>query len=283
MTPVLPIAIVAGVFGALVGSFLNVCIVRWPAEQSILKPSRSKCPNCGHQITWYENIPVVSWLALRGKCSSCGNRISIQYPLIELATAAIWFLAFLLPHISSLAPDASNLTSVRLAVFATVMLGVSVTDARFYVIPDGFTLFGFGFLLVTSVVALFMGDVSPFVTPWPAFLGACVGAGAIAIAGWLGEVAFKREAMGFGDATLMAVCGAALGPELALFNVFVAAALGAVFFVAVVGPIAWIRARAAKRDFAMPMVPFGVFLAPAAVVTLFYGQRVLEWYLGTLR
>ena len=277
------VAIIAGLFGALIGSFLNVCIVRWPAEQSILKPARSKCPSCGHQITWYENIPVVSWLALRGKCSSCGARISPQYPLVELATAAIWAGAFLLPLASSPAPQATMFTSLRLAVFATVMLGVAVTDARFYVIPDGFTLFGFGFLLLTSFIAAVMSDVSFFAAPWPAFLGACVGAGAIAIAGWLGEVAFKREAMGFGDATLMAVCGAALGPELSLFNVFVGALIGAVVFALVVGPVAWWRARAAARPFEMPMVPFGVFLAPASVLTLLYGQRVLDWYFASLQ
>jgi leader peptidase (prepilin peptidase)/N-methyltransferase len=273
MTPYALVAL-AAVFGAMVGSFLNVCIVRWPADQSILRPSRSRCPKCGHQITWYENIPVISWLALRGRCSQCREPISPLYPVIELATGLIWgwsMLAF-----------GPTLLWLHMAVFATVMLGVSATDARSYVIPDGFTLFGFFFVIAMSIVALVRNEPSFFASPWQAVLGACVGAGAISIVGWLGEVAFRKEAMGFGDATLMAVCGAALGPERALFNVFVAAGIGAVVFTFVVGPVAAIRARNAQRQFEMPMVPFGVFLAPAAVVTLIYGDRWIAWYLGIM-
>lgn len=266
-----PAAVVAALFGSLIGSFLNVCIVRWPADESILRPSRSKCPSCGHEIAFYENIPVASWLMLRGKCSSCRAPISPLYPLVELGTAVLWGGAFLIPGLTLV-------SAFVVAVFATVMLGVAITDARAYVIPDGFTVFGFLFVIAASFVLAIRGDPSPFAAPWPAFLGACVGAGAIAITGWLGEVALKKEAMGFGDATLMAVCGAALGPERALLNVFVAALIGAVSFALVVGPIAAVRARRAGRAFEMPIVPFGVFLAPAAVVTLFAGDWVLSWY-----
>lgn len=274
--PPLVTAVVAGAFGALVGSFLNVCIVRWPAEQSILRPSRSRCPKCERMIRWYENIPVVSWLALRGKCAGCRAPISVQYPLVEIATALIWAAAFL--------PWAGTpLTSLRLAVFATVMLGVAVTDAKAYVIPDGFTLFGLGFVVMTSMLAALRGEASVFATPLQAMYGACVGAGAIAITGWLGEVAFKKEAMGFGDATLMAVCGAALGPKLALVNVFIAAAIGAVAFLVFVAPIGAFLARRTGRAFEMPLVPFGVFLAPAAVVTLLWGERLSVWYLGMIQ
>jgi leader peptidase (prepilin peptidase)/N-methyltransferase len=222
----------------------------------------------------------VSWVALRARCAGCGGAISAQYPLVELATALIWVMAFWLPDVMALPGGASLFASARLAVFATVMLGVSVTDAKHYVIPDGFTLFGFFFVLGAAIVGALIGDPGPFVGPWQGFLGACVGAGAIAITGWLGEVAFRKEAMGFGDATLMAVCGAALGPTLALVNVFVAAFLGAIAFVLVVGPVAWWRARRAGQPFEMPLVPFGVFLAPAAVVTLLWGERLIAWYLG---
>jgi leader peptidase (prepilin peptidase)/N-methyltransferase len=275
MNASLALVLLAAVFGALVGSFLNVCIVRWAAEESILNPPRSRCPRCGRQLAWYENIPVASWIALRGRCSGCAERISVQYPLVELVTALIWAGAFLWP-------SGSLATSLRVAVFATIMLGVAVTDARFYVIPDGFTVFGVLFVLAASMSGALRGDVTVFASPWQAVLGACTGAGAIAIAGWLGEIAFRKEAMGFGDTTLMAVCGAALGPERALLNVFVAAALGAVVFALVVGPVAWLRARRANREFAMPLVPFGVFLAPAAVVTLFYGERLMAWYAGIM-
>jgi leader peptidase (prepilin peptidase)/N-methyltransferase len=275
MTPDYLRAFAAGVFGALIGSFLNVCISRWPAGESIARPARSRCPKCGREIAWYENIPIGSWIALRGRCAGCGERISLQYPLVELSTAMIWAGAFLLPQLSTL-------TAVRVAVFATVMLGVAVTDAKSYVIPDGFTVFGLFFLLATSVLAAMRGDFSAFATPVDALFGACVGAGAIAIVGWLGEVAFKKEAMGFGDATLMAVCGAALGPERALVNVLVAAAVGSVAFLVIVAPIGAIRARRANKPFEMPLVPFGVFLAPAAVLTLAYGAQLIEWYLGLI-
>jgi leader peptidase (prepilin peptidase)/N-methyltransferase len=199
----------------------------------------------------------------------------MQYPLVELATAGVWAFAFWV--------SASPLVALQLAVFATVMLGVAVTDAKFYVIPDGFTLFGLVFIGVMSIAITLNAIPSPFADPWQALLGACVGAGAISIAGWLGEVAFKKEAMGFGDATLMAVCGAALGPERALFNVFVAAFIGAITFALVVGPAAAIRARKAGKPFEMPLVPFGVFLAPAAIVTLIFGNRWITWYLDLMR
>jgi leader peptidase (prepilin peptidase)/N-methyltransferase len=273
MTPSYLSALVAAVFGALVGSFLNVCITRWPSGGSILRPRRSRCPSCQREIRWYENIPVVSWLVLRGRCAGCRQPISAQYPLVELATAAIWGLSFLPPELPAL-------TSLRLAVFITVMLGVAVTDARAYVIPDGFTVFGFVFLFVAAVVGALRGDVSMFASPLGAMYGACVGAGAIAIVGWLGEVALKKEAMGFGDTTLMAVCGAALGPERALINVFVAATIGAAAFLLVVAPLASFRAKRAGRAFEMPLVPFGVFLAPAAVVTLLLGEQMVAWYVG---
>lgn len=281
MTPIFTM-LAAGVFGAMVGSFLNVCISRWPAEQSVLSPPRSRCPHCGRMIRWYENIPIVSWIALRARCAGCGGSISAQYPLIELLTALIWVGAFWLPGVMALDGAASTLFSVRLAVFATVMLGVAVTDGLHYVIPDGFTLFGFFFILGTALLAALMGSPGAFAGPWEGFLGACVGAGVIAITGWLGEVVFRREAMGFGDATLMAVCGAALGPTLALVNVFVAASLGAIGFVLIVGPLGWLKARRAGTPFEMPLVPFGVFLAPAAVVTLLWGERLIAWYMGML-
>jgi leader peptidase (prepilin peptidase) / N-methyltransferase len=262
------IAIIAAGFGALFGSFLNVCIARWPVDGSVFRPARSHCPHCGHAIRWYENIPVLSWLALRGRCSGCAAGISPQYPLIELSTAALWWLAFW-----GFGP---TLTALRFAVLATILLGVAVTDAKHYVIPDGFTVTGLIVVLATSVLGAMTGDVGPFAAPIDALYGACVGAGAIAIVGWLGEVALKKEAMGFGDVTLMAVCGAALGPPLVLLNVFVAALLGVVVSLLIIAPLGWWRARARGEPFALPQIPFGTFLAPAALVTLLYGERVLE-------
>lgn len=264
------ILIGAFVVGACIGSFLNVCIARWPAKQSVVAP-RSRCPRCAHEIGWAENIPLVSWLVLRAKCRGCGERISVQYPAVELVTALGWLAAFW-------AFD-DPFVALRLAVFGTILLGIAVTDAKHYLIPDEFTVFGLLWAIGTAAAAVFFfGDAPPFAGLVDSIYGACVGAGAIAIVAWLGEVALKREAMGFGDITLMAVIGAALGPSLALLSVFVGALLGAVVFIGVVFPIGWLRSRRAGADFEPPLVPFGVFLAPAAMLTLLWGRAAIDWY-----
>jgi leader peptidase (prepilin peptidase) / N-methyltransferase len=267
----------AFIVGACFGSFLNVCIVRWPMERSVMRP-RSRCPRCGNQLAWFENVPILSWIALRGRCRCCDESISAMYPTIELVVACGWMLAV---HYYG-----ASFTALRVAVFGTVLVGVATTDAKHYLIPDGFTLFGLMFALVTSVIAFFRGETLVFATPYDALVGACAGAGLVAIVGWLGEVVTKREAMGLGDVTLMAFVGAALGPTRALMTVFVGAALGAVTFAGIVIPVALVRRGHAREQtelalgstpFETPLVPFGVFLAPAALLTLFWGDALLAW------
>jgi leader peptidase (prepilin peptidase)/N-methyltransferase len=265
------LALVAtGVLGASLGSFLNVCIARWPVEASVVRP-RSRCPRCARGIAWQENIPVLSWLLLGGKCRGCRLPISLQYPAVELLVAAGWM--------ACLWAFGAGLEAVRVAVFGTLLLGVAITDARHYLIPDGYTVTG---LLVGgggAVAQLFTDEATRFAGPWDAVLGACVGAGAITIIGWLAEVVLKREAMGFGDSTLMAMVGAALGPERALLTIFAGAFVGAVAFLLVVAPVGWLRARRRGEAFAFPEVPFGVFLAPAALLVLLWGTPLITWYL----
>ena len=255
--------------GACFGSFLNVCISRWPDGLSVVRP-RSRCPNCGHQITAVENIPIFSWLALRGRCRGCGQRISFQYPLVEIIVGLVWMASFL--HFGL------TFTAGRVAVLITVLIGIAITDMKRYLIPDGFTVFGLIWVIVTAIISLFIGDGEPFAGAYDALLGACVGAGAIGIAGWLGEVALKKEAMGFGDVTLMAMVGAAVGPNRALITIFLGALIGSIVFLGVVYPISWLRARARKSEFEPPLVPFGVFLAPAAVIALLWGDRLILAY-----
>jgi leader peptidase (prepilin peptidase) / N-methyltransferase len=263
--------------GALIGSFLNVCISRWPMELSVISP-RSRCPSCQHPIAWYENIPVLSYIALRGRCRSCRRPISLQYPAVEVVVAIGWGAAFFA------FPNAY--TALRVAVLGTILLGIAVTDLQHYVIPDGFTVFGLLWMCVTPLLAILLGDHDGsggvFATPYETLLGACVGAGAISIIGWLGEVALKRDAMGFGDVTLMAVIGAALGPARTFLTIVLGAALGAGIFLLIVFPITWFRSRRAGRPFEPPLVPFGVFLAPAAMISLLWGYRVLVWYLARM-
>jgi leader peptidase (prepilin peptidase) / N-methyltransferase len=259
--------------GASIGSFLNVCIARWPLNQSVVRP-RSRCPRCGKPIAWYDNIPVVSWLALRAKCRNCGEPISVIYPLVEAAVGLLWVACLWLFGPSFIA--------LRIALFATILLGIAVTDAKHYLIPDGFTVTGLCVAAIGTVGGAYLGMQGPFASPADAVLGACVGAGAITIIGWLGEVALKKEAMGFGDTTLMAMVGASLGPGRSLLTVFVAALLAAAVFLLFVYPIGWVRSRRRGVPFEPPLVPFGVFLAPAALVTLFWGYSLIGWYLDRI-
>ncbi|HUR91886.1 MAG TPA: prepilin peptidase [Gemmatimonadaceae bacterium] len=276
------VRVMAFVLGAAWGSFLNVCISRWPAGLSVVAP-RSRCPSCERPITWYENIPVLSWVALRARCRGCGKPISIMYPLVELAVGFAW--------LASVAHFGPTLTALRVAVFVTLLLGIAMTDARHYTIPDGFTVFGLLWMMTLSVVGLMAGEPGPFALPYDALIGACAGAGAISIAGWLGELALKKEAMGYGDMTLMAMVGAAVGPQLALLTIFLAAALGTVAYVLVIYPVRVIRLKrdrhggvdpAEDGDGLVPIIPFGVFLAPAAVIALLWGGAMIKWYLTSV-
>jgi leader peptidase (prepilin peptidase)/N-methyltransferase len=266
--------------GAAIGSFLNVCIGRWPEGLSVVKP-RSRCPKCGHQIKASENIPILSWLMLRGKCSNCHERISIQYPIVELLVGLIWLDAY--GHLGM------SFTAFRAAVFVTVLLGIAITDAKHFVIPDGFTVFGLFFVLLTSFIALYLRESEPFAGPWDAILGMCVGAGAIAIVGWLGEVWLKRPAMGFGDVTLMAVVGAAVGPVRSLLTIFIAAVLAPIVLLGIVYPLSarGLADDKGQTELALEVgggwrkreLPFGVFLAPAALIALVHGDAIIAWYL----
>ena len=260
--------------GAAIGSFLNVCIARWPADLSVVAP-RSRCPKCERPVRWHENIPIASWLLLGGRCRGCRESISAQYIVVEALVAAGWLAALLV--------WGPTFTALRVAVLGTVLAGIAITDARHYLIPDGFTVFGLLWVLATAMVALVLGEPSTlFAAPADALLGACAGAGLVSIVGWLGEVALKKEAMGFGDVTLMAVVGAAVGPWRAMLTVFVGAAIAAVCFLALVYPITWWRCRRRGVAFEPPLVPFGVFLAPAAFLTLLWGNDLIAWYLQFL-
>lgn len=268
------------VVGAAIGSFLNVCIGRWPEGLSVVKP-RSRCPKCGHQIKATENIPILSWIFLRGRCSNCRERISIQYPIVELIVGLIWLDIYF--HFGL------TFTAFRIAVFATVLLGIAITDAKHFLIPDGFTVFGLFFVLATALIALYLGQAEPFARPWDAILGMCVGAGAISIVGWLGEVWLKRPAMGFGDVTLMAVVGAAVGPVRSLLTIFIGAALAPIVLLAIVYPLSarGLAGDKGQTELALEAgggwrkkeLPFGVFLAPAGLIALLHGDQIIAWYL----
>lgn len=264
--------------GLCFGSFLNVCVARWPRDLSVIRP-RSRCPHCGHQLAWFENIPLFSWLVLRARCRCCDESISAIYPLLEVGIGTLWAV--------SVWHFGPSFTAIRVAVFLTILAGVGLTDVKHYLIPDGFTVTGLLWCLGTALVAPFLGESPLFAGPYDALVGACAGAGLIAVIGWLGEAALKREAMGMGDMTLMAFVGAALGPARSIATVFLGATIGAVVFLAVVYPVAVMRrgrvtpqtelalGGRALPPVELPLVPFGVFLAPAAVIMLIWGDRII--------
>ncbi|MDQ3697181.1 MAG: prepilin peptidase [Gemmatimonadota bacterium] len=261
----------AGVFlvGACIGSFLNVCIARWPLGLSVVRP-RSRCPRCEHQIAWFENIPIASWLALRARCRGCRTPISPVYPLVELVVGLGWLAAVI--------QWGPTLTALRVAVFGTVLLGIMLTDAEHMEIPDGFTVFGFLTGLIGAAAATRTGELGPFADFMGALLGACAGAGAIAIVKWLGEVVLKREAMGFGDITLMAFVGAHLGTARSLVTIFLGALLGALLTVPLVTAAWWLNRRRGV-SVESPEIPFGIFLAPAAFIALLWWTQLATLYI----
>ncbi len=235
--------------GLALGSFLNVCILRLPAGRSIVRP-RSSCSTCGRQLRWFENVPVLSFLALRGRCRTCGTRLSIQYPLVELATGAIWLGAFL--YFDGVWKAISG------ATFLTLLLGIAVTDAREYIIPDEFSLGG---LAAGFAFSFAPGDPTPV---WST-VGAVASFAVMYAVAVVGEWAFKKPALGGGDIKMMAMVGAFLGPLYAFLTVFVGSAIGAVIF----GPIGLKTGR---------LVPFGVFLALGAAIVLVWGEGMVGWY-----
>jgi leader peptidase (prepilin peptidase)/N-methyltransferase len=243
------VAALAGLVGLLLGSFLNVCTLRWPLEESVVKPP-SHCPGCGTQIRWYDNIPVLSWIALRGKCRVCEAPISPQYPIVELATGLIWAGCFM--------QNGLSVEGARGAVFLTILLGIAITDARFYIIPDEFSIGG-------GVLGLALAPLAGGLTTVEAFLGAGVGFGILWLVAKLGTWLFKKEAMGGGDLKMMGMVGAYLGVQGVLLTLFLGAFFGSVVF----GPISWKTGK---------LVPFGIFLAVGASVSYGWGEAIIQWY-----
>jgi leader peptidase (prepilin peptidase) / N-methyltransferase len=244
----------AGVVGAVFGSFLNVCILRWGAEpkESVVRPP-SRCPRCGRGVAWHDNVPVISWLVLRGRCRGCGEPISIQYPLVELATGLLWALLAW--------RSGPTLEALRGSVLGTILLGIAMTDARAYIIPDEFTWGGLGLGLLFALA----GGVESL---GHALLGAAVGFGLLWLVGAAGTWLLKQEAMGGGDIKMMAMVGAFLGWQGVLLTIFLGALLGSLVFVPV--------ALAGRKK----LVPFGVFLAAGAAAAYLVGPALFAWYLG---
>lgn len=247
--------IYAALIGAAIGSFLNVCVYRWPAELSVLKP-RSRCPGCEQPIRSYDNIPVLSYLVLRGRCRNCGTTISAQYPAVELIVSMIWLGAVI-----RLGPSIDALHS---ALFLTLLLGIALTDAKEMVIPDQFTVVGAGIgLLLAAVpggipfVRSLLGALLGYLLLWGVKLGA--------------EKALKKPALGIGDIHMMAMVGAFLGPIGAIVTIFLGSFLG----LAIGVPYTVVRGQLKLLG---TYLPLGVFLAMGAAIAHFWGDMLMAWY-----
>ncbi len=242
------------VAGLCVGSFLNVCIHRLPRGGSLVRP-RSRCPGCEHELAWYENIPVLSYLLLLGRCRRCRARISIRYPIVELLTAVLfawhyWMFGW------------TALLAVRL-LFACALVVLFAIDLEHQILPDVITLPGVAAGLVFSLA------FPPGVLD--AVLGVLIGGGAL----WLiGEAYYRysgQEGMGGGDIKMLAMVGAFLGWKLTLITLVLSSMLGSLFGIAVI---------LSRRGNLKQALPYGTFLAIGALVASLYGDRIVEWYVG---
>lgn len=305
LTPFLALAVF--VYGLAFGSFLNVVIYRLPRELSVVTP-RSACPSCGAAIAGYDNIPVVSWLLLRGRCRRCKARISPRYLLVEILTALVFLAVFL--------TFGASWATLKFTIFSFLLLGLIFIDAEHKLLPDKLTLTGFyigiAFSLMVPVPTFLMAF---FPIHWPgsmaiavalrldslieALFAAAVGSGLMFA---VGEAYYRLrgvEGLGFGDVKLMAMIGAFLGTKLSLFVIFTGSLLGSIFGFAVMVVI-WRKrterwrvlrkmpeAAARKRAWrSVPIayqrfqIPFGVFLGSMAIAALFIGDPLFRWYWG---
>jgi len=268
------IELVVALFGLVFGSFLNVCILRVPRRESIVSPG-SRCPACGHSIRWHDNIPVLSYVLLRGRCRDCGKQISLLYPLVEILTAAVFLLEFAR---YGLTPE-----FIKNVLFAMLMIILIFTDFRERRIPHKITLFGMTVgLLLSVVIPVDDRPLGWILSHWgfhpPAVLlslmgaltGALIGGGLFFLVGEAFYHLRHKEGLGFGDVMLMLVVGTFFGPSLTLMTVLLGSLLGT--FIAI--PLTMISSK--FRDYQWP---YGSFLAIAALYASLGGEALLRAYL----
>lgn len=278
MTPSILFGIFAFLFGLIIGSFLNVCILRIPSGKSIVMPA-SACPKCGDPIRPYDNIPVLSYLILRGKCRKCKTPISPMYPLVEFLTGLLFLACY--------AVFGLTIEALKWAIFSAVMIVLVFTDLRERLLPDVVNYTGLALGLALSFFtkptdgsALWLANhIFEFPPPAPvlsfadALIGTALGSGLL----WLvSEAYFRlrgREGMGLGDVKMMLMAGAFLGVKRTLLTILVGSVLGSVLGLAV------ILARRQDADYELP---FGTFLGMAALLVVFFGTPVVNWYQSLL-
>lgn len=245
-------------FGISIGSFLNVCIYRMGREQSIVKPG-SRCPHCQKPIRWYDNIPLLSFLVLRGRCRACGAKISFRYLLVELLTG-LMFLAFY-------SRFGFSAKFFAYALFISGLIVATFVDFDFQIIPDEISLGGIVCGLAFSFFFPALQDApTHFAGLFRSLLGVVIGGGVLWILGCLGDFIFKKESMGGGDIKLLAMIGSFLGWKIALLSVPLASVVGAV-----VGIIIKLRTKES-------VIAFGPYLSLGAVLGLFWSDKIISLY-----
>jgi leader peptidase (prepilin peptidase)/N-methyltransferase len=252
--------------GLLIGSFLNVCVFRLPRDLSVMNPARSFCPFCEETIAWYDNIPVLSYLLLHGKCRRCGARIPLRYPVVELSTAIAFAICV---AVFGVAPPA-----LKYALFSAIMITLIASDFEERILPDEFTIGGGVVGLILAWFVPLHAEFSLLVFPYSwgprwlslgeAVIGATVSSGSIWLAGWLYEKFRHRDGLGFGDVKMIFMIGAFLGLPAALLTLIAASLIGAV------GGLLYIRL--ADKDASTYELPFGSFLGAAALGIAIYGE-----------
>ncbi|TSA09637.1 MAG: prepilin peptidase [Deltaproteobacteria bacterium] len=243
--------------GLCVGSFLNVLIYRLPLQKSVIHPA-SACPNCGIPIRWYDNIPVLSYLLLRGKCRHCQSRISLRYPIVELVTGLLSLAIFFRYGVSW--------ACLFYFIFISALIAIIFIDFDHQIIPDVITYPG----IVTGFISSL---ILPNITYSDSLIGIILGGGILYLIALGYLMLAKREGMGGGDIKLLSMIGAFLGWQALPFTILVSALLGSV-----VGIIAMLKTG---KDAKMA-IPFGPFLSIGAILYLFWGKAVTQWYLGLL-
>ncbi len=243
--------------GAVIGSFLNVCIYRLPRRESVAWPG-SHCPHCSVPIQWHDNIPLLSYLILRGRCRHCRNPISWRYPVVEAVNAT--------GYVALLWVFGPTWTTVAYAALFSALLVVAGTDLSHKMIPNMITFPGMVLGLVSAATVLPLGLAE-------GVLGLVVGGGVLWFVAWVSPYVFGKEGMGGGDIKLLGMIGAFLGWKPALMTIMLGSFLGSIIGVSL------IAARIIKRD---DYIPFGPFLVCGALVALFFGQPLIAWYQGLL-
>ena len=267
--------------GCCVASFLNVCIWRLPREESVAWPP-SHCPNCNARIRWYQNIPVLSWLALRGRCANCHQPISARYLVVELLGGVLFLVAYFqwaagfflrMPPPLGLHPLACVwAVPACWLVFSGLILGSFIDLDHFY-LPDRVTIGGMLLGVPISFgVPEFQGETQRLTALYWSLGGLAAGFLGLWALSWLATKAFKKEAMGFGDVKLLGAIGAFFGPVAVLFTVVVSSFVGAL-----VGGVLILRGKAKLGG--LTAVPYGPFLALGVLAWMFWGPRIVNWYL----